>query len=71
MKQLKAALVGAGAFGHRYMESLRSMPGVELSWVCDLNSELCRSAVDKFRVPNMSTVSATHVRIRQLMLSLL
>lgn len=55
MKPLKAALVGAGAFGHRYMESLRPMPGVELSWVCDLNSELCRSAVDKFRVPNMST----------------
>src|SRR5579884_4080075 len=54
MRSLKLAVVGAGAFGGRYIESLQAMPGVELSWVCDLNEDLCRSVADRFRIPYVS-----------------
>jgi predicted dehydrogenase len=55
MRSLKLAVIGAGAFGSRYIESLRTMPGVDLSWVCDLNADLCQSVAERFRIQNVST----------------
>jgi UDP-N-acetylglucosamine 3-dehydrogenase len=55
MKSLKLAVIGAGAFGSRYIDSLQSMSGAQLSWVCDLNAELCRSVAERFQIPNVST----------------
>lgn len=55
MRSVKLAVIGAGAFGSRYIESLQSMSGVDLSWVCDLNADLCRSVAQRFRIQNVST----------------
>jgi UDP-N-acetylglucosamine 3-dehydrogenase len=55
MQTLKLAVIGAGAFGSRYIESLRSMPGVELSSICDLNFDLCSSVARRFAIQNVST----------------
>jgi predicted dehydrogenase len=37
MKTLNLALVGCGAFGARWLESLRTLPGVVVGWACDLD----------------------------------
>jgi predicted dehydrogenase len=51
MQSVHLAVVGAGAFGTRYLESLRVVPGVELRWVCDLDSDWAQTAAEKFGVP--------------------
>lgn len=52
---LRLAIVGAGAFGSRYLSSLRGMPSVELAWVCDLNQDACRAAADTYGIRHTTT----------------
>jgi predicted dehydrogenase len=52
IKSLKLALVGAGAFGTRYIQSLRSMPGVELRWICDLSAARREEVAAQFQIAN-------------------
>ena len=52
MERSRLAVIGTGAFGSRYIHSLQHMPGVELSWVCDLNSDLCRWTAAKYSIEN-------------------
>jgi len=35
MQDVTLAIVGAGEFGTRYVESLRSIPGAKIRWICD------------------------------------
>ena len=35
MQDVTLAIVGAGEFGARYVESLRSVPGANIRWICD------------------------------------
>jgi len=46
-KSAKLALVGVGAFGTRYIDSLLSMPGNELAWICDLDAARLHAAIEK------------------------
>jgi UDP-N-acetylglucosamine 3-dehydrogenase len=48
----KVALIGAGAFGARYLEALHSLPGVELCWVCDLDE--ARLDLAKGKLPSIA-----------------
>jgi predicted dehydrogenase len=54
-ERIKIGVVGAGAFGIRYIEALRSIHSVDLSFVCDLNSDLCQSVASKYGVANVSS----------------
>lgn len=49
MKNLGLAVVGAGAFGTRYLDSLRLTPGVEVRWICDLDRARAESASERIR----------------------
>jgi predicted dehydrogenase len=48
MKELHLAVVGCGAFGTRYLDSLRTLPGVVVKWVCDLDETRAADAAAKF-----------------------
>lgn len=37
MKRVSLAIVGAGEFGQRYIETLRNLSGVDIRWICDRN----------------------------------
>jgi len=54
IKPLKLALVGAGTFGTRYIEALQTMPGVELSWVCDISDERRRAVAERFHLAHVA-----------------
>ena len=54
---IQFAIVGAGAFGSPYINSLPALPGVELRWICDVNEELCRSVVETHRLAKTKTTS--------------
>jgi len=54
VKPLELALVGAGAFGTRYLEALRTMSGVELSWVCDVSEERRHAVAERYRIANIT-----------------
>lgn len=47
MTPLQLALVGAGVFGTRYLESLRRLPGVAVRWVCDLDGTKATAAKER------------------------
>lgn len=42
MKTLNLALVGCGEFGSRWLESLKTLPGVAVRWACDLDEAKAR-----------------------------
>lgn len=54
MGTLRVAVVGAGAFGTRYLGALRAMPGTEAAWICDLDEGRCRGAAEQFGIPRYS-----------------
>ena len=54
-KSITIGVIGAGAFGSRYVRSLRSIGGVEVSWLCDLNAELGRALAQEFGIRKFST----------------
>jgi len=53
--QVKIGIVGAGAFGQRYIETLRSNYSVDLAWICDRDADLCRSIASKYSIAGSST----------------
>jgi predicted dehydrogenase len=55
MQDVTLAIVGAGEFGSRYVESLRTVPGAKLRWICDLDrarAERLASKVKDVRIAN-------------------
>lgn len=52
MRPLRIGIVGFGAFGRRYAESLDGLGGVDISWVVDPSSEAREWACRRF--PNVS-----------------
>ncbi len=44
MQNVSLAIVGAGEFGKRYIQSLRELSGVEIRWICDHSADKARSA---------------------------
>jgi len=43
VRDVSLAIVGAGEFGARYVESLRSVAGSRITWICDRNVDRARS----------------------------
>lgn len=54
---IQFAIVGAGAFGSPYINSLQALSGMELRWSCDVNEELCRSVLETHRLAKTKTTS--------------
>jgi len=53
--KVKIGVVGAGAFGRRYIETLRCNPSVDLAYICDRDSDLCHATARKYGIAGAST----------------
>ena len=54
----RIAVIGAGAFGQRYVRALQALSGAEVAWVCDLDGGAARATAGLNRVPGHSTDAA-------------
>ncbi len=50
MKIIKVGLVGAGNIANRHIESYLTLPGVEITAICDINPERLKITGDKFGI---------------------
>lgn len=51
----RIAVIGAGAFGRRYVRALQALSGAEAAWVCDRDPEAAREAAVLNSVPRHTT----------------
>ncbi|QEG35153.1 Gfo/Idh/MocA family protein [Bythopirellula goksoeyrii] len=46
MQNVSLAIVGAGEFGRRYVQSLQELSGIDIRWICDHSAEKAQSVAD-------------------------
>ena len=51
MKEFRTGLAGCGLFGESPMAALRTVPGVQVAVVYDINRERAAAPAEKYRVP--------------------
>jgi len=47
VREVSLAIVGAGEFGARYVDSLRAIAGARVTWICDRNVERAAALADQ------------------------
>jgi predicted dehydrogenase len=55
MKPLKVAVIGVGYWGPNLVRNLASTPGIEVSWVCDLEQQRLDDVARRVRVTQTTT----------------
>jgi UDP-N-acetylglucosamine 3-dehydrogenase len=55
MQDVTLAIVGAGEFGSRYADSLQSVPGAKIRWICDRNPDRAASLAHRVRDCRIAT----------------
>jgi len=58
MKPIRAAVIGAGAFGRNHVRVLRHLAGVELAGICDTNQERAAALAAEYSCPIFPSVDA-------------
>ena len=51
---MRIALAGAGAFGEKHLDALRSIDGAEVTWLASPPLDQARAVAEKFAVPNVT-----------------
>ena len=52
---LRLGIVGIGQFGILYVKSLKTIPGVDIAWVCGLEESRCREVAEQYGVAGYTT----------------
>ena len=48
---MKAALIGAGQIARQHLTCLKTLPGVELTAICDLSPATAEAVAERYGVP--------------------
>lgn len=58
MKKIRVGIIGCGVISATHIECYQSIPGVEVTWVCDLREDRLADRAKKYGIPKATTRAA-------------